>query len=401
MGVLMEAVRAGRTAEVVSLLDGMTDTERKACLPGLRQLRKELGATPWNVESRRAQPALHAAGAACQTGAAAAATWLAAPDLRWSQASPAVLLDVLGDRDPAWLADVTHRLAQQPLASGVPYALMAGLVRLSGCAAPTTDAYVQGWMEHLGHVWKRGDTVLDRLRRDPHLTELATALFTTDGIGARVEWQYGEGADSWTVALVRLGDEGLLDRRTMVDACVARLLRGGSPADHRVFLRLLVSLKLTPDERRERVGDWIALVRDAPSAVAAHAQAVLGALALDGQLTARRISEMSGGVLPRSEKKLVRTQLILLAKVIRRDPSTAAELLPAVAPAFTHQDSGVQERALKLVERHFDRLEDSAARSELSRATHRLTPGLRARAAQFLGEEPSDGEEAGALLASG
>ncbi|MFE9836931.1 DUF6493 family protein [Streptomyces sp. NPDC005551] len=401
MSSLMEAVRAGRTAEVVSLLDGMTDAERRACLPGLRQLRKDLGAAPWNAESRRAQPALHAAGAACQPGAAAAAGWLVGADPRWSQASPGLLLDVLGDRDPAWLADVTHRLARRPPSSGVPYALMAGLVRLSGCAAPTTDAYVQGWMEHLGHVWQRGDTVLDRLRRDPHLTELVAALFTTDDIGSRVEWQYGEGPDSWTVALARLGEEGVLDRRTMVDACVTRLLRGASSADHRVFLRLLVSLDLTPDERRERTADWIALVRDAPSAVASYAQTMLGTLALDGELTARRLSEMSGGVLPRGEKKLVRTQLILLHKVIRRDPSTVPELLPAVAPAFAHHDSAVQERALKLVERHFDRLEDSAARSELVRAADRLAPGLRARAARLLRTDPGGERESHVLLASG
>jgi len=78
MTSLMDAVRAGRTAEVVSLLDGMTDTERRAFFPELRALRKELRADQWTSESRRAYPALHAAGAACQTGAAGVASWLAA-----------------------------------------------------------------------------------------------------------------------------------------------------------------------------------------------------------------------------------------------------------------------------------------------------------------------------------
>ncbi len=184
MSSLMEAVRAGRTAEAVGLLDGLTDAERRAFLPELKALRKELRKAPWEEPSRRAYPALHAAGAACETGAAAAATWIAASDMRWSQSSPALLLHILGDRDTAWLADVTHRLAGRPASSSVPYELMAGLVRLSGCPVPTTDAYVRGWVEHTGHLWQRGDTLLDRLRKDPHLAELVAAVFETEDIGS-------------------------------------------------------------------------------------------------------------------------------------------------------------------------------------------------------------------------
>lgn len=85
---LLKAVRAGSTVQAVGLLDGMTDGERRAALPALKDLRKELRAAPWNAESRTAYPALHAAGAACHTGAAAAAAWIAGADMRWSQASP-------------------------------------------------------------------------------------------------------------------------------------------------------------------------------------------------------------------------------------------------------------------------------------------------------------------------
>ncbi|SOD88507.1 hypothetical protein SAMN06272765_5756 [Streptomyces sp. Ag109_G2-15] len=93
----MEAVRAGRTAETLRLVEGMTATERRASLPGLKELRKELRAVPpWEDRSERVRPALHLAGAACHTGAAAAAAWLAASDLRWRQAPTESLLRVLG-----------------------------------------------------------------------------------------------------------------------------------------------------------------------------------------------------------------------------------------------------------------------------------------------------------------
>ena len=88
MSPLMEAVRAGRTAEVLNLLDGMTDAERRSFVPELKELRKELRAAPWEERARRAYPALHVAGAACQTGAAAVVSWLAATDMRWLPRAP-------------------------------------------------------------------------------------------------------------------------------------------------------------------------------------------------------------------------------------------------------------------------------------------------------------------------
>ncbi|WP_086868212.1 DUF7824 domain-containing protein [Streptomyces viridochromogenes] len=385
MSSLVEAVRAGRSADVVSLLDGMTDAERRAAFPELRSLRKELRADPWTAQARRVYPALHAAGAACQTGAAAVASWIAASDMRWWSASPGVLIDLLGDRSPAWLADVAHRLAARPLTSRVPYELMAGLVRLSGCPVPTTEAYVHGWVDHIGHVWQRGDTILDRLRKDPHLTQLVAALFETADIGNRLSWASDGGENGWSGALARLTAEGTLDRRATVDACVARLLRGGPAADHRVFLGVLQAFALTRDEERDRVADWLALASDGPSVVAAHAQSVLASLALDGELPARRLAEMSGAVLFRTEKKLVRAQLILLGKVLARDASSAGELLPAAAQAFGHEDSEVQERALKLVERHRRTIGTDVVRDELRSAAAQLIPTLRKRAGDVLG----------------
>ncbi|MGW3286658.1 DUF6493 family protein [Streptomyces sp. NPDC001002] len=385
MSELMEAVRAGRTAEVVGLLDELTDAERRALFPELKALRKELRADPWAAGSRRAYPPLYAAGVACQTGAAAVATWIAAADMRWSRTSPALLLRLLGDRPPEWLADLTGRLAERPVASDVPYELMAGLVRLSGCPVPTTEAYVMGWAQHINSLWQHGDSVLDRLRKDAYLTDLVTALFETAEIGSRLEWTPREGPNSWTDALARLTVDGALDRRTTVDACVARLLRGGSTADNRVFLRLLTSLALTREEQLERTADWLALTADAVSPVASHAQSVLASLALDGELPPERLAEMSDAVLFRTEKKLVRAQLVLLGKALNRGAKTAEVLLPAVAQAFGHEDSDVQERALKLVERHAGKIENTEAHAELAVAAEQLIPGLRARAAKVLG----------------
>ncbi|MFR0354071.1 DUF6493 family protein [Streptomyces sediminimaris] len=385
MSVLTDAVRAGRTAEVVSLLDEMPGTERRAVFAELKALRKELRAAPWDAGSRRAHPPLYVAGVACQTGAAAVAAWIAAADMRWSRTSPALLLRILGDRAPEWLGDLAHRLAQRPESAGVPYELMAGLVRLSGCPVPTTDAYVRGWLGHVAGTWQGEETVLNRLRQDPHLPRLVAALFETEDVGGFFGWLAGDGPNSWYGALTRLADEGTLDRVALVDACVARLLRGGSATDQRAFLRLLKELSLTPGEQRERTSDWLALASGAASPVASHAQSVLGGLALAGELTPRQVAEMSDTVLFRPERKLVRAQLVLLGRILTRDASSAETLLPALAHAFAHEDSDVQERALKLAERHLKKTGSAGVRAGLAAAADQLIPALRVRAVSVLG----------------
>ncbi|MDT0435700.1 MULTISPECIES: DUF7824 domain-containing protein [Streptomyces] len=389
MSELMDTVRAGHKGQTVRLLDTMTDAERRAHMPELKALRKELRATRWDAPGRRAYPSLYVAGIVCQTGASAVAAWIAASDMRWPSTSPALLLRLLGDRPAEWLGDLAQRLAQRPVSSGVSYPLMSGLVRLAGCPVPTTEAYVRGWVDDLEVNRERGGTLLDRLRSDPHLEPMVGALFETNDIGGRLIWSADKGPDGWIGALALVCAEGRLDRKVVVDACVARLLRGGTTADSRAFLSLLTALDLTREERRERVGDWQGLASDAPSTVAAHAQSVLGELALAGELPPRQLAEMSEAVLFRAEKKLVRAQLVLLGKALARDGSAADTLLPAVAHGFGHQDPDVQERSLKLAERHLRKVTDPGVRADLVLASEQLHTGLRSRAADLLGSAPA------------
>ncbi|MFI7342923.1 DUF6493 family protein [Streptomyces sp. NPDC050085] len=388
--VVLEAVRAGRLAELADLLDGLTDPERRACLPALKALRKELRAEPWGAPAARAYPALHVAGAACHTGAAAAAAWIGAADWRWSRQAPAeVLLHVLGDRETAWLADVAHRLAALPASRAVPYPLVSGLVALSGCAVPTTQTYVTGWVDQLNSTRRYDRSLTDLLRIEPHAAELAVALFETDDIGSRLHSFDPDSPHSWTRGLATLAAEGVVDREVLVDACVARLLRGGRVSDLRVFLKVLDALELSRAEERERSADWAALCADGAAPAAAFAQKVLGALAGDGEVTARLLAETSAAVLFRPEKKLVRGQLVLLGKVLKGrtvqgDPSAVDELLPAVGEAFGHADTDVQERALKLVGHHIDEA-GRAAREQLALCAEQLSPGLRTRAQDVFG----------------
>ncbi len=96
----------------------------------------------------------------------------------------------------------------------------------------------------------------------------------------------------------------------------------------------------------------------------------------------------------RQEKKLVRAQLTLLGKALRRDPATADELLVAVAEAFGHEAVDVQERALKLVARYLPRTTVPETRERLASAAEPLGPLHRETVTALFGDlvEPEPAE---------
>ncbi|MEU9860297.1 DUF6493 family protein [Streptomyces sp. NPDC047971] len=380
---LLVTVRAGRDEAVPGRLKELGPGDRKAALAELKALRTEVrgwGWGRWNEQSR-VQRALRVAGAGCHTGAAAAAAWIGGRDLNdWGRSTTDLLLEVLAERDPAWLGDVAKRLAERPAVAEGDYRLVHELVLRSGCAVPTTDGYILGWTREV-----TGHHLLERLRADPQTPVLVPRIFDMIETPDRLTWTVGpEAPTHWPTALKALAAEGVLDRAMLVDGCVARLLRGGKPRDLRFPLALLQLLGTNGEERRGRTAEWIGMAADAPSPVAAYAQEVLAGLAAEGDLSVQDLAEMSGPVLFRTEKKLVRAQLSLLARELRRGSGAAADLLPLVADSFGHEDTGIQERALKLVARHLAEV-DEQVREELAAAASSLSAVHRQAAEELFG----------------
>ncbi|MFD8019365.1 DUF6493 family protein [Streptomyces lavendulae] len=391
---LLATVREGRAAELPELLGPLDRDRRKALLAGLKELRGELRAAGWARWQERdlMSPALLVAGAGCHTGAAAAAAWLGARDLRsWRQLPTDLLLDVLAGRDPKWLGDLAHRLAARSATAEQDYPLISALVRMAGCPMPTTDGCVEGWAAAVG---ASRTPLATALREDPYATALVPRLFeTAEPVRALAGRCDPDHPHHWPAALAALAEDGHVDRAALLDGCTARLLRGGKPAQLKPYQAVLLGLRPTEAEEGERAADWIALTADAPSPVAGQAQQTLARLAAAGRLTPRLLAEMSAAALFRPEKKLVRAQLVLLGKELRRDPSAAPELLPVLGDAFGHPDTDIQERALNLAAAHLT--DDPALRAALADQAPLLSPAHRGRAAELFGASATGAEDTG------
>ncbi|MDT0380101.1 DUF6493 family protein [Streptomyces sp. DSM 42041] len=384
---LLDAVREGRPVdEVLALLEPLDDAARRACLPELKALR---GAMRGDFRQWQRRTALYVAGTGCHSAASGATAWLLSRDFAWTgRGCSDHLVAAMRGREAAWYADVAHRLAGRPSRAEELFPLVAELTRLSGGPPPTSDGFVRGWVRGRSSVRRRdaGDTLTARLRLDPFLTVLVPRLFEAQDAGA-VLAQFG-----WSEPLAALAGEGVLDRAALLDGAVARLLRGDRPGNLRFFRDLLTALAPDDDELAARERDWVWLAADAPAAVADDALRTLRRLWEAGRLAAEPLAEASRGVLFRSERKLVRAQLVLLGKAMSRDPEAVSVLLPVTAEAFGHPDAEVQERALGLAARHW-RKADPAARSEVASASALLGPSLRRRAAEQFGGVAAAPEE--------
>ncbi|MET8130097.1 DUF6493 family protein [Streptomyces sp. NPDC005065] len=391
---LLHAVREGRTEAVPKLVGPLTDAERRKCLPVLKLWRKTTR-NNWAAGPLAVRAALLPAGAGCCTGAAAAAQWLASGDLRWVSSDLSLVLEALGDRAPEWLGQVAHRLAERRTVAEEKYPLIAQLVHAAGCEPPTTDGFVLGWE---GSIPVHGRTVKDRLRDDPFLAVMVPRLFEVPEAGS---FQYSRANDpGWPDALAGLAEEGRLSREMLIDGCLSRLLRGGSRLGMvKGFLALLTALDLTEDERAAHTITWVGILPDAHALVAARAQEVLAGLDEAGRLETEYLVEASRAALFRPEKKIVRAQLTMLDKAIKRDRSRTNELLPAAAEAFSHEEHSLQERALALIVRHRKHA-SGAVLAEIAASAEQLAPDLRERAAEAFGEAIT-GQEADAPAAEG
>ncbi|WP_377272302.1 DUF6493 family protein [Peterkaempfera sp. SMS 1(5)a] len=414
---LVAAVREGRADEVLDVLPELDPAARRACLPRLKEIRKELRGE-WSDDARRQRVALLLAGMGCNTGAVAAAQWIgSAVRDGLAESDFTAIVRVFAAYDPAWQQTVAQRLAgrRESAWGWGEYPLVEYLLRITGSPVPTSDPWVARWAQD--RTWKRlrpdltgetwqialpsGATLLERLRADSWLPVLAPRLFETADIGSVLDspWRRDHADDTWPGALARLAEEGVLDRVDLVDRCLARLLRGGRPGEMRSFLNVLEALAPTPEEQADRVPTYLRLLPDAHSTVAGHAQQVLVALDDAGRIDAEQLAEASRAVLFRSEKKLVRAQLSWLDRAARRDPGQAAAVVLAAADALGHEDTAIQERALNLIARHI-RGAGEGVLPELRAAAEGLDHRHQARAAELFGFTPvgPPADEPGELL---
>lgn len=302
------------------------------------------------------------------------------------------VVEVLHRRDVPWLPQLAGKLAQRLRPRGRVRAHDWQLITaIAGDSLPDSDGYVFHWPAMIG---RDATTILNEICEDRRFLALIPRLFEVDGVARRLADRWAQ--DGWPSALAELAATGEVDRLMLLDGLLARLQRGGKQADVAGLIALHDKLAPSVDELASRGGDYAALVPDSHSTVAGMAQRELQRLDEAGRLEIDVLLDVSRAMFFRPEKKLARTQLSWLDKVVRRGRT---EALPVLGGAFGHESVDVQERALKLVLKHAGKL-DADVREELAAAASALPPDLRAGAADVFGASDVEPEPAPVLVAA-
>ena len=137
-------------------------------------------------------------------------------------------------------------------------------------------------------------------------------------------------------------------RPRILSECLAAQQRDFSAYNARAFSLAWEVLEPTREEKLEAASDLIALLGAQPSQTVTLAQKAL--LGLVGELTVEQVDalvQVSAQVLARTEKKLLRTHLRLLAALVKARPGCAAAVSDVVAEAEFPLD--LRDRAAALV----------------------------------------------------
>ncbi|GAB3838791.1 DUF6493 family protein [Dactylosporangium cerinum] len=351
---LQALLEKGKFAATVEALHDLDEEQRAGLGKELVALRHPSGT--WFAANEASAYAVAAVG--CASTAAKAVAVIARHGWPWSAIQPQPVLRAVADRGVPWLGELADRLAERLPRDGAfqPWRLTADLVLAAGTPVPTSERFVDGWLLSL-QVGQRERSVLDALRASPFTDTLLPLAFERDGIAASIGvWdaatKHYDSGPGILLAIAVLVGEGRFPRDGALDRCLDALLGGRPNAVSHGLVRFHDAFAPTGPEIAARTTIYLKLLTDAIGAVATMAQKVLKAADADGTLELESLLDASRTVLGRSEKGLVKAQLIWLEKLAKRLPDRAAEIAEVVAVATDHPDVQARDRAAAFLARH-------------------------------------------------
>ncbi|MCZ6874532.1 MAG: DUF6493 family protein [bacterium] len=298
-----------------------------------------------------------------------------------------IFLKVIGDRRPDWIDQwLEVRLADEIV--GLSWQMLQQLIETGICGKPTHDGYVRLMVDDLNH-WQRQDghsylRLSQRLLANPELLEdeiwrlfetATDAFMTTHEDNPQVPGNY----ESWPTALVKLAEQGHLDRQRLLDASLQALTGSMRPQLLSGLHKFHARLKPTQEEIAKREAAYRHLLRLQVGHVVGFALNMLKTLDKADILDDRTFLAEVTPVFALSSKSQPSTVLKMAQRIADRTPKLKAEAVHVASQALTHTSSDVQELALTVLETYAKRI-DAEVIARLDACLDDLSVVLRPRA---------------------
>ena len=341
---VVELVRRQSAQKVLDVFAKMTEAERRACAGPVGALFKDWYSTAFSFRQDKVPSVVRFPDA---LRIAMLATATPSELKRYSfhvipQEFPlAAAIRALG---PTWLDRWVSDLVEDS-----PHFVfrLAPLWQQGLCRRPESDAFILSYYAH--HF---SGPALDS---DPDfLNHDVWRFFEVEGGGEfslASHDKYSAPPSQWQTVLLRLCNEGKLDRQRLLDAALDALERDFGQFRAGWYSRFFNALDPTLDELAERAGRFYGLLSSTIPPTVSFALKALARLDKADRMVPEDLLASLGPALQARQKSTVTGALRLLASAAKKDPSCAQEAARLAATALISEAAEVQTRTLNLVEK--------------------------------------------------
>jgi hypothetical protein len=206
----------------------------------------------------------------------------------WDDEWAEVVFKVLKDRRPDWVDRWIENELSKPF-SVMPWKLLSSLIREGIAHKPNTDDYIRKMATQLVVAqYQRSQLLSERLVDEPELLSAVWRLFEVEMLIFMEDPRKTENAprdhESWTTALIKLSEQGHLDRQRLIDASLNALERPFKDQALTGYMRFHECLRPAGEELVARQQTYINLLAHRTSHVVTFALACLREIERAGRL---------------------------------------------------------------------------------------------------------------------
>lgn len=382
---LIALIQAGGMRELEAFFDGMPEAERRALAKtALAQLKLGLAKQATSPDIPLSyRPRADRDDDAVE--AAALSVWATGGGREFSEVFPCWLPDppmaVFWSRSDAVIQGWAARLDDYELGSG--WEITQRLVRSGRIELPREPEYT------IGMIYAARDEAGALLQRYPELLDEAIwAIFAVESPALSTVDPVDGTPGCWSTALIEAMEDGRIPRARLLQSSLQALQAGFSPYACRWYMKLFDALSPSPAELGGASEIFLQLLAAPADNVIGWALKKVKALYKHKAYTPpERLPAALRPALSAEGRGTVKSAISLLGQLARAKGGPRAPALNAACLAFAHPDPGVQEAALKLLERY-----PLVLLSDQGQALDGVTAALRERLEARLGVEPSAAE---------
>jgi hypothetical protein len=315
----------------------------------------------------------------------------------WWDKSEDLLIKVLDDRRPDW-ADGWLRKRLEITSDGVWFSwdLLRDLIDRGICQKPDVEGYWHLMARGLGdRRWDESEPtpILDALHEKAEYRDDVWRFFEFEieiFIGTYDKTRREQGRETWSSAIIKLANEGVLDRDRLLNECLVPLLKNLKNYTLSGFARMHEDLKPTADEMAERQNKYQELLAVESTSMVGFGVKMLKKLADANNLDIESFLKSCWIVFSVKTKAPAKTVLTIYKKIVDANPEKKSQITAILAEhATTHEADDISEVALKLLEKWKEDWADSVP-GTLSDKSTQMPSSVQVNLRELIGTLPDE-----------